>query len=312
MRIPESVQDIGYEAFDKTPWYSGQTAPFVVVGSVLLRCKVQNQPLLELPAGIRAIGANAFEWCLSKSISVPEGVERICDSAFRASSVAEIQLPQSLRSIESAAFCECQNLHSVYIPDNVRRIGDFAFGYNYDLREVSLPGKIGCIGGQAFTAGVKLRFRMPETELSLTLRKDWSLAAGGFFRMDAGCGKNEQMLLDFLATDDIAERERLFEQITEAAYRRILAVYMCRFYPESEPFRAYVKRTLKRLAEDCIKEKDAASLAALLSEEKLKAKDIDGLIEKAIRSGEPELQAILLAHKNGENLYEDPFKLFTL
>ena len=312
VRIPESVCRIGYEAFHRTPWFSGQNAPFVVAGSVLLRCRVQKQPDLTVPGGIRAIGANAFEWSLSRRITLPEGIERICDSAFRASSVAEISLPQSLQIIESGAFCECQNLRSVYIPNNVRYIGDFAFAYNYDMKEISLPGKIGSVGGQAFTMGTKLRFRMPETVLSLTLRKDWSLSAGGFFQLDAGCGKNEQALLDFLASDSIAEREALFEQIREAAYRRILAVYMCRFYPDSALFRAYVKRTLRHLAEDCIAEHDAASLAALLSLEPVKAKDIDGLIEKAIRSGEPELQAILLSHKNGKDLYEDPFSLFTL
>ena len=315
IHIPASVKRIGYSAFSSTPWLQAQRRSACVIAGdgILLRYNANDATDLRLPEGIRAIGPNVFEGRKLTSVTIPEGVEVIGVFAFgQCSDLSEVHFPQSLTTIESAAFNECRKLRKIYLPDNVQRIGEFAFAYAYGLKEVSLPGKIKRIGGAAFPAGAKLRFRMQDAVIPVKLQKDWSLAAGGFFNFDKGCGKNEQAWLDFLAAEELSEREALFEQLTDATFRRAAALYMCHFHPESQPIRDYVKRTVKRLAEDCIKEQDPTSLAALLAVEPLKAKDIDPLIEKAIASGVPELQSILLSHKNGENLYADPFAAFSL
>ena len=111
----------------------------------------------ELPKGIEAVGAYALEHCDNiAEIIIPstiikleegalaycnsleqvvfhEGLLEIGDSAFEGCDFLSIELPESLETIGSQAFCYCENLVSIYIPPNVSSIGEDAFLYSEDV-----------------------------------------------------------------------------------------------------------------------------------------------------------------------------------
>ncbi len=60
---------------------------------------------VQLPQGLKRIGARAFEDCLSLSgICLPEGLESIGEEAFLNSNIASFHLPDSLRELGEGAF----------------------------------------------------------------------------------------------------------------------------------------------------------------------------------------------------------------
>ncbi|MCR4645092.1 MAG: leucine-rich repeat domain-containing protein [Oscillospiraceae bacterium] len=339
VRIPSSVRYIGSHVFSGTEWNSVHSSGTMKVGSVLCRflpeqeedpfdnqfCTDDNDmPAVsyaptrfsappQIPPGVRMIGSSVFHTIDSETLTIPEGVEVIGTQAFYdCINLREIHLPESLTTIEGSAFCGCKSLRKIYIPDNVRYIGDHAFGDNYSLEEVSLPGRIGCIGGIAFRRGVTLRFRMPEEDLTLTLQRDWEISMETLLRNDKGCGMDEQVLLDFLAADDPDKRGEIFPRLWNPSYRRLGFHYMYRYFPETEAFRAYVKRKAVHLAQEAIREEDPGTLSALLTMVHFPADVLDDLIEQTISDEKHELQLILLDHKQKAGLYGDPFSQMKL
>lgn len=59
--------------------------------------------------------------------TIPYGVEKIADGAFRNSGIESILLPSSLKEIGAYAFADCKNLCSITIPESVQYIGNRAF-----------------------------------------------------------------------------------------------------------------------------------------------------------------------------------------
>ena len=111
--------------------------------------------------------------------SVPEGVTRIGDYAFRAcNNLLEIHLPESLTAIGDYSFSISQRFSSIHIPQSVNSIGAGAFNitgieeivipdgitviaeglcaYSDHLQRVILPGSVTEIGPEAFAGCFRL------------------------------------------------------------------------------------------------------------------------------------------------------------
>ena len=72
--------------------------------------------IYQLPAGLNAIGAEAFMGDQSvEKIIVPDGVTWIGPRAFASSSLSTVFLPPSVSSIDSTAFDGCSNLQRAYV-----------------------------------------------------------------------------------------------------------------------------------------------------------------------------------------------------
>lgn len=121
---------------------------------------------ISLPASLEKIGTGAFTECLSlkrisvhesnghfksengilfsadgksliqypenlkiKSYKIPEGVERIMNSAFYDSPLHSVSFPQSLTRIERYAFSGSANLRTIELPASLSFIGSYAFGW---------------------------------------------------------------------------------------------------------------------------------------------------------------------------------------
>jgi Bacterial Ig-like domain (group 4). len=87
------------------------------------------------------------------SVSIPENVTRIGDSAFQGcSKLTGITLPQSITSIGDSTFGGCSALTGITLPQSVISIGDRAFDYCTALTGITLPQSVTSIGDCAFSS----------------------------------------------------------------------------------------------------------------------------------------------------------------
>lgn len=142
--LPESVTEIGFDAFSDTPWLDAQleAAPFAVANNILFACDQDAcAGDVVLPDGITSIGDGALRWNWDmESVTIPEGVTSIGDSAFyECEWLQEVTLPSTLVSIGTNAFGCVYGLSQVTIPKSVKYIGAWAFDCYY-LEDVYYPG----------------------------------------------------------------------------------------------------------------------------------------------------------------------------
>ena len=108
---------------------------------------------ITLPAGLKAIGNNAFNGCfaLRNEVTIPAGVETIGSYAFAGCRNAKFNpaLPETLSAIGDYAFQNCANLYAVTLPASLQTIGDHAFEAS-NVQEAVLPAGLKTIGAYAF------------------------------------------------------------------------------------------------------------------------------------------------------------------
>ena len=86
-----------------------------------------------------------------KTLTIPEGVTSIGDSAFSGySGLTSVTIPSSVTSIGNHAFAGCYNLTAVTIPEGVTSIGDGSFYWCWSLTSITIPSSVRTIGCQAF------------------------------------------------------------------------------------------------------------------------------------------------------------------
>ncbi len=132
----EYVSEVGEKIFsgditgDSIPFE--QKTPILIIGSSLLRY-------------------NELSQCIVK---VPEGITKICASAFGCKNendqVEEIVLPNSVKTIESAAFYGRKQLKRINIPDGVKEIPSSTFAYCENLERIYIPASVEKIEISAF------------------------------------------------------------------------------------------------------------------------------------------------------------------
>ena len=95
-----------------------------------------------IPDSVTSISDSAFVNCPQlTNISIPNSVTYIGFSAFNScTSLKSITLPSSLSTIQSYAFCNCGKLETIRIPVSVTSIGNNAFADCPSLMTVTYPG----------------------------------------------------------------------------------------------------------------------------------------------------------------------------
>lgn len=74
-------------------------------------------------------------------IDIPEGIEIISTGAFESSSIMDVTIPETCKTIEERAFYECFSLEEIFIPDSVDEIMDSAFA-STSIKTIQLPKKL--------------------------------------------------------------------------------------------------------------------------------------------------------------------------
>lgn len=86
-------------------------------------------------------------------INVPDGIKRIKSAAFRnCKNITNVHIPDSVSSIGDACFSGCKSLVSVRLPEGLTKINDYMFSGCESLREINLPNTITSIGGDSFAS----------------------------------------------------------------------------------------------------------------------------------------------------------------
>lgn len=103
---------------------------------------------------------------MSRAI-IKEGVSSIANNAYKASDIVSVSIPESVTSIGNSAFYTCMKLKSLRIPS---RVTSYAYELTQNcgvLEDVQLPEGLITIGGYAF----KNCYKLPKIVLPSTLQK---------------------------------------------------------------------------------------------------------------------------------------------
>ena len=152
--LPDSLRETGINPFpfcDRLSELRVSTdhPAFAVENGLLIRREDRQvvccpgglpEPVLDVPAGSRAIGGAAFDGCDKlREIRLPEGVTAIGEFAFaRCLFLQEIHLPEGLESLGGLCFAECSSLRRISLPDSLLRMGDNPFLDCRSLLEITV------------------------------------------------------------------------------------------------------------------------------------------------------------------------------
>lgn len=162
--LPPSMKSIGTDAFYIAP--DAYNIKEVHISDLAAFCRIRfenesSNPLshgarlfldgkevtdLEIPAGIRSIGENAFVGCMSlETVTVPDSVTSIGRSAFRfCKNLRKINIPEQVEKIDRYAFQDSGLLEFPIRPDRTNHLfmEPFAFDKCENLKRLEFPKAI--------------------------------------------------------------------------------------------------------------------------------------------------------------------------
>ena len=105
-----------------------------------------------VPSGVTSIAYGEFARCSSLAgIELPETVESIGPEAFwGCTSLESLKIPSKVDKIDYRTFCECNSLTSIEIPDGVTEIGIYSFRGCDNLTSITIPYSVINIDRAAF------------------------------------------------------------------------------------------------------------------------------------------------------------------
>ena len=126
--------------------------PLTIEDGIVTGCDKTVHGVIEIPAGVTAIGDDAFRECeMLISVKIPNGVVSIGECAFyRCPLLTSIVIPDSVTSIGSQAFWQCECLTTVSIPYGVPSIGNYTFARCRSLTDITIPNSVTSIGSYVF------------------------------------------------------------------------------------------------------------------------------------------------------------------
>ncbi len=84
-------------------------------------------------------------------LSETTGLKRIPEFSFHeCTGLTNIEIPESVTSIDYCAFLQCTSLKSIEIPKSVTSIGGYTFGECTSLTDIEIPKNVTSIDGSAF------------------------------------------------------------------------------------------------------------------------------------------------------------------
>lgn len=163
----------------------------------------------EVPDGVTEIKQSAFYQCTTlESVVLPDSVESIEASAFRASGIRKICIPARVESIGVYAFADCAALERVTMEEGVEEIGAYAFANCESLTHMIMAESVKTIEEGILAECEKLEFLsvpfVGETETSPT----YALA---YFFGGVGYMSNTDLVPSSLKTVALTNVECIFD-----------------------------------------------------------------------------------------------------
>ncbi len=106
---------------------------------------------ITIPQSVKTIGESAFSYSSLASISMSEGVTNIGVQAFYTTNLTTVTIPNSVIRIEEGAFCNSMKINEVTLSNNLQYIGDFAFCYT-EISTITIPESVTEIDGNPFSS----------------------------------------------------------------------------------------------------------------------------------------------------------------
>ena len=162
--IPNSVTSIGSSAFEGCSSLTSITIPNTVTSIEWWAFDgCSSLTFVSIPNSVTSIGSSVFGNCSSLTSIVVEAGNTTYDSRENCNAIIETAsntliagcqkttIPNSVTSIESAAFSGCSSLTSVTIPNSVTSIGESAFSGCSSLASITIPNNVTSIGYAVFS-----------------------------------------------------------------------------------------------------------------------------------------------------------------
>ena len=145
--FPQSLTSLGYRSF----------------------CYCEELTSINIPSKVASIGAGVFAGCTKlTSLTVDDANENyksvdniiytkdMTSLVMAAAGIQSVSIPEGVTSIEDSAFSGCTRLTSVSFPQNLNSIGYWAFEDCEELTSINIPSKVASIGGGVFAGCTKL------------------------------------------------------------------------------------------------------------------------------------------------------------
>ena len=128
-------------------------ADVIVICDYAFDCSQIKSIDMSAATGLTSIGDYAFNACQNPdfiSVSIPNSVTYLGQSAFAYANIQSVNIPTSLETIKTNTFVAC-GFESVTIPESVKTIESWAFAQNSNLQNVTFVGEsLEEVGEKAF------------------------------------------------------------------------------------------------------------------------------------------------------------------
>ena len=148
-----SCDNLAYKRYDTAYYLGNESNPYLclieVTGTDISGCNIHKDT--------KVIGRGAFSSCqYLTSITLPDGLRSIGDSAFQKTGLTAITIPDSVTYIGGSVFYECTKLSEVTLPAGLTEIGGYMFYGCSSLKSIAIPEGVTTIGFFAFyKSGIK-------------------------------------------------------------------------------------------------------------------------------------------------------------
>lgn len=133
--------------------------PVTVIGDEAFRNEdvLLRELEITLPDTIEKIGASAFKACNLVNFRMPAELRVIGDKAFFNCRLGDVSFPDKLESIGERAFYYATLGEELTFPSSLVTIGESAFAENMTFKTVTIPGSVQNMGRDVFRNAIMLR-----------------------------------------------------------------------------------------------------------------------------------------------------------